>query len=125
VTTGLVLVVDVANVMGSRADGWWRDRPGAARRLVDQVRSGLPDEHEVVLVVEGRARSGVTESDDRRVCVVHASADGDDAVVARARGLEAQGRQVVVVTADRELRDRVAELGVECRGPRWFLDLMT
>jgi hypothetical protein len=29
----LTVIVDVANVMGSRADGWWRDRAGAAVRL--------------------------------------------------------------------------------------------
>ncbi|MBM3141325.1 MAG: NTP pyrophosphohydrolase, partial [Chloroflexi bacterium] len=28
------LIVDAMNVIGSRPDGWWRDRPGAARRLV-------------------------------------------------------------------------------------------
>jgi hypothetical protein len=32
-----VLVVDGANVVGSRPDGWWRDRAGAARRLRDQL----------------------------------------------------------------------------------------
>jgi hypothetical protein len=32
-----VIVVDVANVMGARPDGWWRDRAGAARRLLAQV----------------------------------------------------------------------------------------
>jgi hypothetical protein len=32
-----VLVVDGNNVMGSRPDGWWRDRAGAARRLVEQI----------------------------------------------------------------------------------------
>lgn len=32
-----VIVVDVANVMGSRPDGWWRDRAGAARRLCDEI----------------------------------------------------------------------------------------
>ncbi len=31
------IVVDVANVMGSRPDGWWRDRAGAAVRLHDQI----------------------------------------------------------------------------------------
>jgi 8-oxo-dGTP diphosphatase len=30
-------VVDVANVMGARADGWWRDRAGAAARLGREV----------------------------------------------------------------------------------------
>ena len=29
----MTIVVDVANVMGSRPDGWWRDRAGAAARL--------------------------------------------------------------------------------------------
>lgn len=33
----VVLVVDVANVMGSRPDGWWRDRAGAATRLMAEL----------------------------------------------------------------------------------------
>ncbi|MGH3197546.1 MAG: hypothetical protein ACRDOH_22685 [Streptosporangiaceae bacterium] len=33
----MTIVVDVANVMGSRPDGWWRDRAGAAARLHAQV----------------------------------------------------------------------------------------
>ena len=32
-----MLVVDGNNVMGSRPDGWWKDRAGAARRLVAQL----------------------------------------------------------------------------------------
>ena len=46
----VTIIVDVANVMGSRPDGWWRDRAGAAVRLhaeiVGLARSGraiLPD----------------------------------------------------------------------------------
>ncbi len=72
--TPLVIIVDGANVMGSRPDGWWRDRAGAAARLRDElaglaargVRS-LPDGvaappldvwfPEIILVVEGAARS--------------------------------------------------------------------
>jgi 8-oxo-dGTP diphosphatase len=33
----VTIVVDVANVMGSRPDGWWRDRAGAAVRLYGEV----------------------------------------------------------------------------------------
>ena len=117
-----VLVVDVANVMGSRADGWWRDRAGAARRLVDEVRAGVTDDHDVVLVLEGAARDGLPPSDDHRVQVVHAEGHGDDAIVAQARDQVGRGREVVVVTADRELRERVAALGAACQGPRWLLD---
>jgi 8-oxo-dGTP diphosphatase len=42
----LTVIVDVANVMGSRADGWWRDRAGAAVRLhgelAELAAAGLP-----------------------------------------------------------------------------------
>jgi hypothetical protein len=33
----VTLIVDGANVMGSRADGWWRDRAGAMARLHDEL----------------------------------------------------------------------------------------
>ena len=32
-----MLVVDGNNVMGSRPDGWWKDRAGATRRLVERL----------------------------------------------------------------------------------------
>ena len=115
-----LLVVDAANVVGSKPDGWWRDRAGAAARLrdglVDLHAAGLkdlPGPLEVVLVVEGRARDvpGV-----EGVRVVRAPGSGDDAIVALVAA-EGTGRRVVVVTADRELRDRVTALGAEVRGP--------
>jgi len=34
-----MLVIDAANVIGSRPTGWWRDRPGAARRFTERVRA--------------------------------------------------------------------------------------
>ena len=34
---GVTLIVDGANVMGSRADGWWRDRAGAMARLYGEL----------------------------------------------------------------------------------------
>ena len=38
---GAVLLIDAANVVGSRPTGWWRDRAGAARTFVDQVRAAV------------------------------------------------------------------------------------
>jgi 8-oxo-dGTP diphosphatase len=57
------VVVDVANVMGARADGWWRDRAGAALRLCREVmalaqRADSPA-GAWVLVLEGAAREAV------------------------------------------------------------------
>jgi hypothetical protein len=56
------LVVDAANVVGSRPDGWWRDRPGAAARLVAALAAALRSgalTSPVAVILEGAARSGV------------------------------------------------------------------
>jgi hypothetical protein len=34
-----MLVMDAANVIGSRPTGWWRDRPGATRVFTERVRA--------------------------------------------------------------------------------------
>jgi hypothetical protein len=110
-----LLVVDAANVMGSRPDGWWRDRAGAAARLRERLEV-RPEE--VVLVVEGEAR-GIAGTDG--VEVVEAAGEGDDTIVDVVR-LRGRGRPTIVVTADRGLRERVTALGAEVRGPRWLTD---
>jgi hypothetical protein len=112
------VVVDAANVVGSVPDGWWRDRAGATARLRDALAvadlTGLAGgPAEVVLVVEGRA-SGVPSVPGVRV--ERAGGLGDDAIVDLVRG--AAGRDVLVVTADRELRERVTALGARVAGPR-------
>jgi hypothetical protein len=117
----VLLLVDAANVVGSVPDGWWRDRAGATARLRDKLAplagSGLPDLDpplEVVLVVEGAA-SGVPGIEG--VQVVAASGSGDDTIV-ELLGKEPADRTRVVVTADRQLRERVAQLGAQVLGPR-------
>jgi predicted RNA-binding protein with PIN domain len=117
-----VLVVDGANVVGARPDGWWKDRPGAARRLHEQlVIAELPDIDEVVLVLEGEAKAGVRKGRDGHVTVVHAPQDGDSEIVRQAHRAAEAGSQVVVVTADRLLAVRVAKAG-RTVGPSWLLD---
>jgi hypothetical protein len=114
------LIVDGANVVGSVPDGWWRDRRGAAERLRDGLADfaerglpGHPGPLEIVLVVEGAAR-GVASVPGVRVD--EAPGSGDDRVVELVAG--APDRPRLVVTADRELRRRVGELGAEVTGPR-------
>lgn len=118
--TERLLLVDAANVVGSRPDGWWRDRPGAARRLVEQLRVAVADGRlasPVTVVVEGAARRGVGEGNGP-VTVVHAPGPGDDRLVELAGATELP---VVLVTADRGLRARVRGPRVICEGPRWLL----
>jgi 8-oxo-dGTP diphosphatase len=187
------IVVDVANVMGSRPDGWWRDRAGAAVRLYAELadlaasgRVALPPEAVppaaagpppaaqpgaaqpgaaqpgaagppgFVMVLEGAAKAAaarissaappavvddsgapiqvrpgeVTVVDDSgapiqvrpgEVTVVLALGSGDDAIVAVARALPGHR---VVVTADRELRQRCVAAGATVLGPAWLLGLL-
>ncbi|POX60686.1 NTP pyrophosphohydrolase [Streptomyces sp. Ru62] len=116
----LLVVVDGANVVGSRPDGWWRDRKGAAERLRDRLAGeglpGQPGPVEIVLVVEGAAR-GVASVPGVRV--ESAPGSGDDLIVELTAGHA--GRPRLVVTADRELRRRVTALGAEVAGPRTIL----
>ena len=60
-TAVTTLIVDGANVVGSRPDGWWRDRAGAAARLQAQLAAADLGYAEVALVLEGQARAGVPE----------------------------------------------------------------
>lgn len=128
-----VLIVDCANVMGARADGWWKDRAKAAERLRDQLgelaKQGTTRLEpfnvaypEIVLVVEGQARgigAGTT-----KIEVVDARGSGDDTIVKLLQEPEPD-RRYIVVTADRELRARAQDEGAEVLGPRWLLDQLS
>ena len=140
----LHVVVDAANVVGSRPDGWWRDRPGAARRLAGRIAAALaarpgdlaaalawvdptaPDPAgaalRVHLVLEGAAKAAVDLPTHPLLDVVPAPADGDAAIVALVHELAPD--RVVVVTADRGLRERVAAAGAAATGPGRLLDAL-
>jgi 8-oxo-dGTP diphosphatase len=127
----LSLVVDAANVVGSRPDGWWRDRRGATARLRDHLatlaRDGLemPDvgppgarvRPRIILVTEGRARDLASVEG---VELVDAPGEADDEIVTVVgRLLDADPvRTVAVATADRELQHRVRALGARVIPPR-------
>jgi 8-oxo-dGTP diphosphatase len=134
----LSIIVDAANVMGSRPDGWWRDRAGAAARLRDELAAlavrgvaTLPGSvpapalerwfPEFVLVVEGAARVVAASAPGGLVRVVAAAGSGDDTIAALAADLA--GRRLVV-TADRELRRRCGAAGASAAGPGWLLGML-
>lgn len=113
-----VLVVDGANVVGARPDGWWKDRAGAARRLHEQLCVADLPYDEVVLILEGAAKGGVRPGRDGHLHTVHAARDGDATIVAEVRGALDRGDRVAVVTADRLLQARCG--GATPLGPSWL-----
>ena len=119
-----VLVVDGANVVGSRPDGWWRDRAGAAARLHGRLAVADTSYDEIVLVLEGQAKAGVPKGRDAHLRTVHAAKDGDATIVKESRGALDQGHDVVVVTADRALAQRVETLGCRTMSPSWLLAVL-
>lgn len=119
-----MLLIDAANVIGSRPTGWWRDRPGAARAFVERVRSAVEAgriAEPVVVVLEGAARGGVEAGVANGVTVVHASGSGDDTL------LEVAGdaaSQVTLVSADRALCQQAMDLGADVERPGWLIHLL-
>jgi len=150
---GRSLLIDTANVLGATANGWWRDRESFTtsllqrwRGLATHVVSGPPSDDgvgdvpgvpgqptdivvtSVTAVLEGKARTATAPPG---VHVVLAGGSGDDAIVQAVA--DQPERYWLVVTADRELRQRLADSGgssVGSRGarvavasPRWLLGL--
>jgi rRNA-processing protein FCF1 len=99
-------LVDGNNVMGSRPDGWWRDRAGAMQRLVGQLDDlAAASGERFAVVFDGRDRDLEAE----RVDVAFAP-DADDAIAARAEP------GVTVVTSDAELARRARAGGADVVG---------
>ena len=113
-----IWVVDASNVIGSRPDGWWRDRAGATRRLVAQLDRFAADAGEPVIVVLDGGEPPPAE----RAEVVVASRRGrdaaDDEIVALLEARGADGARVV--TSDAELARRVRALGADVEGAGGF-----
>jgi hypothetical protein len=119
-----MLVVDVANVMGARPDGWWRDRAGAAGRLLEEIDAALEAGRlagPVTVVLEGAATAAI-RPEGSELRVVAAPGNGDDAIVAEVVRLVNEEKRVTVVTADRDLRTRVRRLGARVESPSWLLN---
>ena len=119
------VVVDAMNVIGSRPDGWWRDRDGAARRLVARVQAlaAVADE-QLTVVLDGRPLADLPEGAHGGVVVIYARRGGRDAADDRIVELleeldDASG--VTVVTSDRGLAARVRDLGASVVGAGTFL----
>jgi predicted RNA-binding protein with PIN domain len=113
-------LVDGMNVIGSRPDGWWRDRSAAMRRLVDELDAfAAATGEEARVVLDGHPRD---IGDPRHVEVLFAPGGRDAADHAIARLVEADPdpASLTVVTSDRELVGRVEAAGATVVGAKTF-----
>jgi len=118
-------LVDGMNVIGTRPDGWWRDRDAAMLRLVDRIERWAATEGEDVVVVFERApappiRSSVIEVANAPRPKRDAA---DDEIIRRLRQ-EPRPEVVRVVTSDRWLADRAGAIGAVVQGAEVFRSLI-
>jgi predicted RNA-binding protein with PIN domain len=105
-------LVDGMNVIGTRPDGWWRDRHAAMVRLVDLLeRFAAAGDNDVTVVFEQRPRPPISSS---VVDVAHAPRprrDAADFEIARRVAEDPEPTAILVVTSDHWLADRVRAAG--------------
>ena len=110
------LIVDGMNVIGSRPDGWWRDRRGAMKRLVGELEAL---DEPVTVVLDGKPFDIASD----RVDVRFASRRGPNAAdddIARLVADDPDPASLTVVTSDAELEQRVREHGANVQGAGTF-----
>ena len=112
-------LVDGSNLMGSRPDGWWNNPERAARRLIDELDAYAAATGEDVSVVFDRRLPDVAPGRHGSVTVAYATRHGanaaDDEIV-RMVAADPEPSTLRVVTSDRRLAERVAELGAPANG---------
>jgi predicted RNA-binding protein with PIN domain len=118
-------LIDGMNVIGSRPNGWWRDRPGAVKDLATRLGPfALATPGEVRVVFDGPLVD-VSSSEDE-VDVEFASGGrnaADGRIVSFLRGAD-RPQDWTVVTSDRALADACAELGTAVMGAGEFRELL-
>jgi uncharacterized protein YaiI (UPF0178 family) len=108
-------LVDGMNVVGSRPDGWWRDRRGAMRRLAAELdgfaeRSG----DDVAVVFDGAPFEVEAPNVDVRFARRRGQNAADDDIA------ELAEPGLTVVTSDADLERRARERGAEVLGAGAF-----
>lgn len=114
-------IVDGMNVIGSRPDGWWRDREGAMRALAERLAELAGEGRELTVVFDG----GPFEVSREGVRVEFATRRGQNAAdddIVRLVESDPDPSGLRVVTSDRDLARRVRELGAKVLGSGTFRD---
>jgi predicted RNA-binding protein with PIN domain len=114
-------LVDASNVIGSRPDGWWRDRPAATARLISALREFAgPDDDVVVVLDAGPSALAGREGPVEVVIAPRRGRNAADDEIARLLEVDDDPGSVRVVTSDAELASRARQRGASVLGAGEF-----
>jgi len=111
----LMVIVDGNNVMGQRV-GWHRDKPGAQRRLIEEVKRIARSRNEPhILVFDAGSKSTVSDESSRSLLTIRYAHPGSsaDEVILELVYRHSQHCEVSVVTSDRALTRQIQVLGAK------------
>ena len=119
----IAVFVDGNNVMGTRPDGWWRNRAEAAQRLAADIaplarsRTGA-----WTIVFDGSEPRALVHHDCLTVIHAgHGARDGADDRIVELVGAVPDRETALVYTSDAGLRARIHALGARVAGARALL----
>jgi predicted RNA-binding protein with PIN domain len=114
-------IVDASNVIGAKPDGWWRDREGAARRLIEDLRAFAAGGQDVVVVLDAGPREWEGREGALEVAIApRPGRDAADDEIARRLDADPDPASIHVVTSDAALARRARERGAEVEGAGAF-----
>jgi predicted RNA-binding protein with PIN domain len=118
-------IVDAMNVIGSRPDGWWKDRRRALGLLVEQLERWASAHDQHVTVVFERPTSPPIRSSV--IGIAHAPKaapnSADDEIVRLVRA-DDRPQDISVVTSDRNLVEQVRHAGASTFPAARFRDVI-
>ncbi len=114
-------LIDASNVIGSRPDGWWRDREGATRRLIEALREFAAGGEQVTVVLDAGPPEWAGSEGDLEVAIApRRGRDAADDEIARRLDADPDPGSVRVVTSDAALAARARERGARVEGAGAF-----
>ncbi len=112
------LIVDGMNVLGSRPDGWWRDRPAAMERLTRRLDAfAAREDVELTVVWDGNPHERVSAAAGGiAVCFAPGGPNAADREIVRIIRADEDPGSIVAVSSDKRLRAAVKASGASSVG---------
>lgn len=104
-------IVDGMNVIGSRPDGWWRDRHRAMVTLVERLEQWRADGDDVTVVFERPPTPPIASLIVTVAYAPRPAANSADDEIVRLVHADDQPTDLRVATSDRALAERVRAAG--------------